>query len=1265
MSSINHTEILIRGLDGGSLQRLAYDLIPKIRPDIVGLIHSGAMEGTIKTRKGTPDIWGKTKDGSIVYISVTADSHKGKMYDDVEKSIEQLKDLKIEKGALCIAFLNFEPQHEEVVKCEKYCEQHGCRFEIINNSKISSTLNFIPYHGLRLKYLGLPPSTTFIGLDDFQESIIRRSVHLKFSANFMGRERDMACLVEEATNGKRVLILYGNPGVGKTRFSMELVKRLLKEDKFSRHIPVVLNIDGLKLGQGLQELDVGERYILVVDDANRMADIGILSSLLTDPARIDGSIIIMNVRGYGLDKVQTEINSCGLDGVISYSIENMKNADIDELIKGEPFNIKSSDFRERIIANARGNPRLASMLAEVVKQGGIQKVLQPFEIYEQYFKSVFSELEKVLDHTYEEKVLLALISALRSINLNDKSLITKIIELYKFKDENHIEYLLGELDKYEIIDRLPSGIVKIFDDSVSEYVFYRYCLSDRSVATLRIILENFMGGYADEILENLTVLVLKGYKSDRLDEAFVTLLTMAEKSLMEESNQRDRLVNLEWMSVYAGARPDECLAVITKFWRMKKEDISWREAKCLVSVIKTVYRRSWYKNFTPLVETLWEFANSGQENHNGGRQEAIEFLCTAFKYIPPYEVKEGDYRLVYSPQSFILSQTDTWLKGVVSCNDIKLIVKMLAQVCANHYSNDHMSPIDDNTFVMQSGPLVLIPDLVKIRKTTFNQLLRIYREQDRIDVRLEILNALRSPFEPLPLGGVSLSKKLAECDSELLIPVLNEISQIEENLLLKNKLLDILDLIRKHQRSDNQSTIRTMIMTEELVPFQMFGWPYWHKKGLNFDGLRKAQGEYSKSYAVKFTLENYLDIYHVLKVWESWYKLDGKASTLIGNILTKVGRLNPHIGALLIKYIEQDDETFNPEHARAILIGIGWRNADIEGVIYANWVRKKDVGKCQVVASALGGGSHLINENDKPLINELVSLGNDIIDRILVNILVAYMAVDDQWVIDILLSISNRCTEDTYNELLSYLVPRGGYSYNIYDTRYEMFKKLIYGTIRLPSLNRLSFNLGTCLKLLSEKEGISVIYDYLKARVDQKSISDSQPYELLPEPLGEREYFSFISQIENYDRLFESFMIVAADSTNQDEIYDMLAITLGDDNNPAVSPVLYKFIDKRGTLIDLLTKLPVTDQWYDLVDKIVQVTHDSAKLSRLYEAFEGRGAHWGSVEENFMKIVSELEAKKALYANDPNMLMFLNGAQNFYREKAETYKRIIWRRSKK
>jgi hypothetical protein len=152
---MNQTEYMLRGLNGGQMQQLAYSLLPRLNYEWDGLIHSGNVEGTAQTRKGTPDMWKKTEEGGYIYIQVTADLRKGKMVEDLEKSIKSLEVDDVLEGALCIAFVSSERQPSEVIQCENLCKKYNIRFKFISNSAISMALDQKTNQDLRKKYLGI------------------------------------------------------------------------------------------------------------------------------------------------------------------------------------------------------------------------------------------------------------------------------------------------------------------------------------------------------------------------------------------------------------------------------------------------------------------------------------------------------------------------------------------------------------------------------------------------------------------------------------------------------------------------------------------------------------------------------------------------------------------------------------------------------------------------------------------------------------------------------------------------------------------------------------------------------------------------------------------------------------------------------------------------------------------------------------------------------------------------------------------------------
>ncbi|MCM3412365.1 hypothetical protein [Metabacillus litoralis] len=154
----SQTEIMVRQLSSGELQRLAVELLPRLYKDWETVHQSGTVEGTLKTRKGTPDAWCERLDDSYVYIQATGDPQKGKILEDLKKSIKKLVTIDANESALCVAFLNFDPQTEEINECKKLAKKHNCFFEYYSNSEVSKLLD-ADHNDLRYKYLKIPSPT--------------------------------------------------------------------------------------------------------------------------------------------------------------------------------------------------------------------------------------------------------------------------------------------------------------------------------------------------------------------------------------------------------------------------------------------------------------------------------------------------------------------------------------------------------------------------------------------------------------------------------------------------------------------------------------------------------------------------------------------------------------------------------------------------------------------------------------------------------------------------------------------------------------------------------------------------------------------------------------------------------------------------------------------------------------------------------------------------------------------------------------------------
>jgi len=202
-------EIKLKMLTAGELQRLACDMLALLNEDWGTISKSGGVEGTNKTRKGTPDAWCERNDNSLVYIQATGDPAKGKILEDLNKSINQLKKLNKNNGALCIAFLSFDPQSEEIEKCKSVAKDNNCEFQFYSNAEVSQYLKE-KYPELLIKYSLIESnkkvndqlSTIISTIKDYYSHLYKHFCDYSSSEVFLR-------LVEAESNESRIIALNG------------------------------------------------------------------------------------------------------------------------------------------------------------------------------------------------------------------------------------------------------------------------------------------------------------------------------------------------------------------------------------------------------------------------------------------------------------------------------------------------------------------------------------------------------------------------------------------------------------------------------------------------------------------------------------------------------------------------------------------------------------------------------------------------------------------------------------------------------------------------------------------------------------------------------------------------------------------------------------------------------------------------------------------------------------------------------------------------
>ncbi|MDA2643944.1 hypothetical protein [Bacillus cereus] len=1094
------------------------------------------------------------------------------------------------------------------------------------------------------------PIPKLMGLDEFKGRLVKKSNKLPFSNLFIGRNNELDELIEKILKGSNIVIIDGVPGIGKTRFTIELAEQIFQKDCYDEILVLNDSIYNSNISL-LAELNNDMKYMLLVDDANRIENLHELKELLFNHSLSTEPLIILNVRSYNVEMVTKEVKSWGIDEICSFNLKMLTNREIDTILRQEPFNIDIESYRKEIVQTCKGNPRLAAIMAEVMKrEAGIITVKKAFNLFESYFEGVFTDLVKLINENYKDKALLAIISMLRTMQLDDVELVSKIKEVLQFNSDIEFNNSISNLYKYEIIEISSyNSRVKVFDDSVSEYILFRYVLSDLTeVINFERMFDVFQETHANNIIENLVVLFLKGYESEKLRTVLYNLPNKTLQILKSDVEERVKLKYLDWMNKYVQACPKECFQIINGYWRSEKGNISDAQAEIIVDICKKVFYAAWKTHLKFVVEFLREIVLDGRLQE--AKIAASDFLSKATKYYPPTEC-EGGYVWFYQHQKTILASIEEWLNKRVTEDEIDLVIDMLSPLCKNHYSNDYMDYIDKRKFIMQSGLLPVIDEVTQIRTKTFDLLIKMFKEEWVTDIhRLKIVKVLSNPFQYFRSGETS-AEKLVKFDADIILQKIEEL-KYKDNLLIESKLYTLIHQINSVYKCEKVQLLLLQLQNQDLVEFRKVEGVYWRTERSNMDweDVEIEKKAFALEIARKVNGQNYLDSLNKLAVFQSLFSMDKKSySPIIGEILRNLGQENLILSNKIIDDIKENKFLLLKIYLKDLLIGMGISSPDLKRKICLELIAENEIEYYREVAS-----SYVLNNQysrdykDIQVLRPLVDFNDHILDSYIVNILRYYQDIDKQFVKTSIQTIVKRCGVEVYSELLSLLVvEEKRNNYKFFKADITFFKELVFGTVRLDSISdeMLNYHLSICIKYLVEIEGVNVFLEYLKDRIKQKELVSSYKYDLLKR---RNSYFNFINQFEENNNFYKELMEKGLISPIKEDIIELIIGLINNNTNSKIYDLFKELLEADNKWIDLvigiLRKLPVTPDWYDVVEVLTFKCSDIENLNTLYTAFHPN-SYQGSGERVYQSILDDIIFNKQRF-NSYEMLSFMEEAES-------------------
>ena len=481
LSDIKST--LVR-MDAALFQQLGDELLNAIYKPI-NIESRGTIEGQVKTRKGSPDTVFTMSYGKIlVEYTTKSNNPKGafvaKLKEDIASCINVNKTrIPIEEIKEIVLFSNqrITIDIQDNLRNELWTQYPDIKLTIFSIDDIVAKLQGTPR--LLQEYLGIE---TFPGLVEIY-SFIKRYSSPKFTYltpidnQYFELETLPVSKGVEILESNDFLIISGEPGMGKTRYAVELAnaysnktgaKAFIIEEK-NRHINDILG-----------NIDNNTSYLFIIDDANRTA-IWEEAIEFYEHSSYNNVKFIATVRSYALDTVIAKCSNL-------VKVEQIEMSQFPENLASKilsSFGITSRYWHKRINDISGKNIRLAVMCAQIALKGKKYGDLNNVEgVYDAYYKPIFDNL--LSDYTNRKLIkVLAIISFYKVIDLEETSLLDQIEQVFGL-ESSEFKLLCRKLEELECINITDYDIATIPDQNFGTYAFYQcfYVLKELGLSRL-------------------------------------------------------------------------------------------------------------------------------------------------------------------------------------------------------------------------------------------------------------------------------------------------------------------------------------------------------------------------------------------------------------------------------------------------------------------------------------------------------------------------------------------------------------------------------------------------------------------------------------------------------------------------------------------------------------------------------------------------------------------------------------------------------------
>ena len=717
MSKINQIEQELSQIDASKFHKLINTYLSK---KFSFMIHSnGTKIGEDKPISGTPDSFVALEDGNYIFVECTTQKSDivSKFLKDLEKCFDEAKTgIGISKIKKVILACNCDIKPSELEILQKYCNSKDKLF-FIGISSLANDL-YANYSKIVYDFLGVSVDTMqILDKSDFVAEYESGGYATPLNTVLCCRDKEVAD-IELALKDSQITFITGKAGVGKTRLAIEVAPKFAKKHgyKFKAIFNRGVNIyDDLMAYFKVED----EKFLIFIDDVNRIHQaLGYLLNSFNKKITNSRIKIVATVRDYAKDiieKVPSNI-SCSV-----IEIQSMDNISVSEIISKNFKNIDSA-YKEKILNISQNNPRMAFMACKIAQNGSFDAVNNTYDLYKEYFKSADNDINIFGDIDIGKIVAIA--AFFRVIDRqNDKQ-----VEIIKQAFEVDVVAIWDKIEKlhrYEIFDMYENSVVKVSDQILASYLFYKTVFVDKSLKISSFIV-NFFPNHSGKIRDVLNQivpvfdinLILKELK-DPVDRLWIKY---SDKSLL---SGHDNNPIIEFVEIFWYLKESEILEKLhEEIQDLEQEHIDVNsidifkngdnKSNLVLKILSLLSRSNDESNLKITIELIVMYLNKKPNKTH----EVIYTLVKDFGY------ELNSYGYGYKKENIVMDRLWELSKN----SDTLLLKRLFIRIASEMLGTDFQDArYYGRTFNLYNYTLVPTQALNDFRKTIFERLDEIFK----------------------------------------------------------------------------------------------------------------------------------------------------------------------------------------------------------------------------------------------------------------------------------------------------------------------------------------------------------------------------------------------------------------------------------------------------------------------------------------------------------------------------------------------------------